>query len=300
MTSGNSGNSNNKGSGRVGRGTGMRTDRPFGAPLSLPLGIPLALLAVLLTACAGAPAPPPSDARPSPRPSAAPVAAVPSVGVLTSEGDHWCTASVVDSPQGNVIATAAHCVFFQEEDEQDGYEAGYFDGDLEFAPQYSGAAPGHYPYGKWRVTGIHVNTLWRDENEDRGDYAFLTVARDARGRTLQEVVGAAVPDWTSGPRRRVTVIGYPNEDHNPGNRPVSCTTRTRRDADEPYMVRMDCAGLWSGTSGSPWLADHGGPDRPGHLIGVLSGGDTDRESVAVLFDHRARDLYERAVRAGAT
>lgn len=39
-----------------------------------------------------------------------PVHPFPTVGVLTANGEHWCTASVVDSPKGNVVATAAHCV----------------------------------------------------------------------------------------------------------------------------------------------------------------------------------------------
>ncbi|WP_053924474.1 trypsin-like serine peptidase [Streptomyces chattanoogensis] len=241
------------------------------------------LLAAALSGCAARTPPP------EPR-------GLPFVGVLTSDNDHWCTASVVDSPRRNLIATAAHCVYFHKEDEKDGYEAGPFKGDLRFAPQFSGAAPGHYPYGTWKVTGIHVHTLWTKENDDRGDYAFLTVAPDKKGRRLQDVVGAAAPDWSSSPHRRVTVVGYPNEDHNPRNRPVSCTTRTRRDPDEPYMVRIECPGFWPGTSGGPWLADHRDAARPGRLMGVLSGGDTDRESVAVLFDRRARALYERAAR----
>ncbi|MFI9052573.1 trypsin-like serine peptidase [Streptomyces sp. NPDC053427] len=263
------------------------------APLRTCL-LALPLLATLLTGC-GAP-PPPAAGRPAP---------LPFVGVLTSDNDHWCTASVVDSPGRNLLATAAHCVYFHKEDAADGYEPGPFKGDLRFAPQFSGAGSGsgsgsrsaRYPYGTWKVTALHVNTPWRDDNDDQGDYAFLTVAPDKHGRRIQDVVGAAAPDWSSSPRRRVTVIGYPNEDHNPRNRPVSCTTRTRRDPDEPYMIRMECPGFWPGTSGGPWLAGHRDAARPGRLIGVLSGGDSDRESVAVLFDRRARALYERAVRS---
>ncbi|MET9292809.1 trypsin-like serine protease [Streptomyces sp. NPDC003077] len=252
-----------------------------------------------LTGCSSAS---PADATgtpsavPSAVPSATPFDGIPAVGALIRDGDHFCTASVVDSPRGNVLATAAHCVYTPEEEAEDGDEPGYIPGRLEFAPRSSGTGPGAYPYGKWKVTGIHVGDLWKRDNEDQGDYAFLTVEPNEDGRTVQEVVGAAVPDFSSGFRRHVTVIGYPNEDHNPDNRPVRCSTTTRRDDDEPYMLRIDCAGLWSGTSGSPWLADHHDPHRPGRLIGVLSGGDTDTESVAVRFDERAREVYERAVR----
>ncbi|WP_030066261.1 trypsin-like serine peptidase [Streptomyces natalensis] len=252
------------------------------------LATAFSLLAALLSGCA--------DAAPASPPKAAADGLLPFVGVLTSDNDHWCTASVIDSPSRNLLATAAHCVYFQKEDKADGYEPGPFKGDLRFAPGFSGAGSGRSPYGTWKVTALHVNSLWTKDNDDQGDYAFLTVAPDKHGRRIQDVVGAAAPDWSSSPRRRVTVVGYPNEDHNPRNRPTSCTTRTRRDPDEPYMIRMECPGFWPGTSGGPWLANHRDASRPGRLIGVLSGGNTDHESVAVLFDHRARTLYERAVR----
>ncbi|KIX78145.1 hypothetical protein SF23_08405, partial [Streptomyces sp. MBRL 10] len=43
-------------------------------------------------------------------PGERPTLPFPTVGVLMAGGEHWCTASVVDSPRGNVVATAAHCV----------------------------------------------------------------------------------------------------------------------------------------------------------------------------------------------
>ncbi|MFD7662344.1 trypsin-like serine peptidase [Streptomyces sp. NPDC059788] len=246
-----------------------------------------------------------SQAADPAQPAARSFEGLPFVGVLISEGEHYCTASVIDSPKGNMLATAAHCVHFREEDEDedtdedDEYEPGPITGDVQFAPRFSGAGEGTFPYGKWKVSGVHVPKAWRDEDDDRGDYAFLTVEPDAQGRTVQEVVGAATPDWSSDFRRHVTVVGYPNEAYNPGNRPITCTTDSRRDDDEPYMTRMRCGGFYDGTSGGPWLADHHDARRPGRLIGVLSGGDTDAESTAVLFDKGARELYERVARGAA-
>lgn len=45
---------------------------------------------------------------------------------------HFCTASVVDSPSGDVIATAAHCLSGNAK-------------DLEFVPMYH---DGQAPYGQ--------------------------------------------------------------------------------------------------------------------------------------------------------
>ncbi|MFI2236577.1 trypsin-like serine peptidase [Streptomyces chrestomyceticus] len=264
-------------------------------PASVALVTAAALTAlVTLTGCGGT-----SQAADPSQPSARPFEGLPFTGVLIADGEHYCTASVIDSPKGNMLATAAHCVHFQGEDASEGYEPGPITGDIEFAPRFSGAGEGTFPYGKWKVSGVHVPKAWTEEDDDRGDYAFLTVEPDAQGRSVQEVVGAATPEWSSGPRRHVTVVGYPNESYNPGNRPITCTTDTRRDDDEPYMVQMRCGGFYDGTSGGPWLADHHDARRPGRLIGVLSGGDTDAESTAVLFDKGARELYERVARGTA-
>ncbi|MFF8287873.1 trypsin-like serine peptidase [Streptomyces sp. NPDC016309] len=239
-------------------------------------------------AASGSPAPDRAKARagaPAPQRSAAPSAGLPSVGVLLDEDGHWCTASVVDSPRGNVVATAAHCVF------ADGSASSGF----SFAPGYRGTGAKRTPYGTWKVRTVQVADAWKaaGDDADAHDYAFLTLAPDGRGRQVQDVVGAARPDWASGPERRVTVVGYPNKEHNPADGPVSCTTDTRRDPDLSGSMLMECDGFFDGTSGSPWLA-------AGRLIGVLSGGETDTESTAVLFDARTRALFDRAVKAAAT
>jgi hypothetical protein len=85
---------------------------------------------------------------------------------------------------------------------------------------------------------------------------------------------------------------------------VSCTTRTSPAEGEPGMLYINCPGFWTGTSGSPWIADReaGGSGgtaggSPGRLIGVLSGGDTDADSTAARFDGRAWKLYGAAAAA---
>lgn len=235
-------------------------------------------------------------------PGERPVHPFPTVGVLMANGEHWCTASVVDSPKGNVVATAAHCVAPAGEDGSAGEVAhdGLAIGELAFAPAFSGEGTGSQPLGTWKVRSIHVDDRWTKWGEDTADFAFLTIAPDGDGRSVQEVVGGRAetpkPDWTSGYERDVTVVGYPESEHNPQNKPVSCTTQTRHDDDDPDMLYISCAGFWTGTSGSPWIADRGGSDRPGRLIGVLSGGDTDVDSTAALFDEHAKALYEQAAR----
>ncbi|GAA4900852.1 trypsin-like serine peptidase [Streptomyces coeruleoprunus] len=228
------------------------------------------------------------QAPPGPQRSAVPFGGLPAVGVLLDGDEHWCTASVVDSPKGNVVATAAHCVF----------EYGSAATDFTFAPAFRGPG-GQKPYGAWKVRAVQVDEAWKADADDAHDFAFLTLEPDSRGRQVQDVVGGLRAQWDSGPERRVTVVGYPNRDNNPEDRAVVCTTDTARDEGVKGSMRMECGGFFDGTSGSPWLADYRDAKRPGRMIAVLSGGETDTESTAVLFGRDARALYERAVAAGS-
>jgi secreted trypsin-like serine protease len=69
----------------------------------------------------------------------------PTVGALftrTATGQlahHFCTASVVSSPAGDLVITAAHCV------------SGLAASQVAFVPDYS---RGHRPYGGWQVSKI--------------------------------------------------------------------------------------------------------------------------------------------------
>ncbi len=71
-------------------------------------------------------------------------AGTPAVGALftTSSGrlgQHFCTASVVDSPDGDLAITAAHCVTG-------------ISGTIAFVPGYDN---GNKPYGVWTVTKVY-------------------------------------------------------------------------------------------------------------------------------------------------
>jgi hypothetical protein len=74
---------------------------------------------------------------------ATPFGGTPAVGALvTIDGPgklrtHFCSASVVDSPAGNLVITAAHCL------------ASRTPGRFAFAPGYD---HGGAPYGIWAVT----------------------------------------------------------------------------------------------------------------------------------------------------
>ncbi|MFG2137508.1 trypsin-like serine peptidase [Streptomyces sp. NPDC048650] len=250
-------------------------------------------------AAAIASAPGGTKPRPSPAPSAAATqgaptarhfAGIPSVGVLFSvDGDakaHHCTASVVHSPNHNLILTAGHC--------NPGSRAA-------FVPQYTAGADTQ-PYGVWAL-GETFEYADRGTTGDAADhdFAFATVQPDNRGRELESVTGGNTLSPTPGYRNQVTVIGYPSVRNDPQDRAVRCTTGTAR-LTGTRQLRMECGGFYGGTSGSPWLANYDERTRTGRIIGLIgglngggpSGPHSDRISYSPYFGADILTLYARA------
>jgi V8-like Glu-specific endopeptidase len=207
------------------------------------------------------------------RASAAPQAAV--GPLLNPRGAHHCTASVVTSPGGDLLVTAAHCVY-----DGRGSRSG-----LRFAPGYF---DGNAPYGIWQVADVFVDDQWAESPDPDDDVAFVSV-RPLHGRTIEELTGAHALGIGYGPVNRVRVTGYPSD----GDRPVSCTGFSR--PQSATQMRFECAGITGGTSGGPWITGDGS------VIGVIGGyqrgGDTASVSYSPRFGDRVKALYDTATNA---
>jgi V8-like Glu-specific endopeptidase len=196
---------------------------------------------------------------------------------------HFCTAAVVDSPAGNLLITAAHCV------------SGSRPGRLAFVPGYH---DGRAPYGVWLVTRVFVDSQWLRTENPGHDVAFLTVRRagSGAGPAIQQVTGGERlgTGWPS--RAWVQVIGYPSA----GRQPVTCRNRTR-----PLgrgQLEFTCAGYTDGTSGGPFLARVRAATGDGTVIGVIGGyeqgGDLAAVSYSPRFGRAVRALYRAAASSG--
>jgi V8-like Glu-specific endopeptidase len=193
-------------------------------------------------------------------------------------GTHYCTASVVDSPKGNMIVTAAHCLSGD-------------DGDKVFVPGYrDGAAP----HGAWRITRTFEDPAWVAGGDPDVDVAFALV-EPVSGRSVQQTLGANRLAVDEGFDHVVTVTGYPGAT----DLPITCSDLV--DRFSATQMRIDCTGYSDGTSGSPWLIPgQGGPTHDeGTVIGVIggfeTGGYTDDISYSSYFGDRVGDLYRQAV-----
>ncbi|MEV4440292.1 serine protease [Streptomyces sp. NPDC049577] len=233
----------------------------------------------------GAPAAAPSPALlgAGATPTAREVPASPAVGPLfyTGEGTpaHGCTASVVHSRRGDLIVTAAHCVYL-----------GGFRTDLAFVPGYrDGAAP----YGVWVPVSVDVAPQWVRGRDPDHDVAFLRVRSVERDEPIERVTGAERIRFDPQPTRPARALGYPNT----GERPLACENAT--DLYSPTQLRFPCTGLPNGTSGSPILTDVDAATGLGTVDGVLGGkdeGGDDETSYSSYFGAPVRALYERATR----
>ncbi|MFG1611689.1 trypsin-like serine peptidase [Nonomuraea wenchangensis] len=214
------------------------------------------------------------------------------------QGDS-CSASVVRSASGLLVATAAHCVYSVPE----GAERGRWHSHFAFVPAYDGRATDERqrePYGRWGgrrawKPGAYTGLAGGDWNSVY-DFALIEVGR--RERTLQDAVGGALtPLRSQGGWHTVIATGYPGvlgRKPYDGRDQLWCLARTQparaltavNAATVPAVIHaaVPAAGpagkletynchLSKGHSGGPFVVK-GTRD----LVGVLSAGTEDGEA----------------------
>lgn len=187
-------------------------------------------------------------------------------------GHHFCTGSVVDSPAGDLVVTAAHCV--------DGGTGG-----LRFAPGYH---DGRTPYGVWSLRGKTVAAGWTDGRNEDLDVAFLHV-EPRHGRRIQDVVGGYALGVDESTAALVRITGYPDA----ADAPITCADHIT--AYGGSQLRIYCTDYTDGTSGSPWVV--AGRTVMGVIGGFQQGGDTADVSYSPCFGAAVDALYRKAVAA---
>jgi V8-like Glu-specific endopeptidase len=206
---------------------------------------------------------------------------VPAIGALfftTGGKAHYCTASVVNSRHGDLVLTAAHCVYSKA----NGYVT-----NVEYVPEYHN---GHRPYGGWPVRTITVAAGWRESQDPDLDVAFLTVGPS--GTRIQDRTGGLTLGIARWYRETIEVIGYNDTDH----RPTRCRTKSFK--FRAGQMEFYCHGYWDGTSGGPWIAGYKARTGTGTVIGIIGGyqqgGDYEWASYSPYFGSRVRSLFRQA------
>lgn len=243
-----------------------------GASGQLPAGMSAAMLSLRQAAGLGPTAP--VQARD--------FSGTPAVGALftttgTGLGRHFCTASVIDSPHGNLVLTAAHCV------------TGKAAATMTFVPGYHA---GRAPYGVWAVTRVILDSRWISSAAPDDDIAFLVVRSPAH-RAVEDITGGERLGVGQPAGPMVQVVGYPDG----AGAPITCRNRAR--LFSASQLEFDCGGYADGTSGSPLLANVNPSTGLGTVISVIGGyeqgGYTADVSYATRFAANAAALYKVAI-----
>jgi V8-like Glu-specific endopeptidase len=215
--------------------------------------------------------------------SGQPFDGVAAVGALftTDHGklaSHFCTASVVHSPKGDLALTAAHCVT-------------NVSSPIVFVPGYH---DGKTPYGRWSVIRVYTDPAWQSGQDPDDDVAFLRLANEG-GVPIEDYTGAEQLQTGNPMRSLVQVIGYPDG----AGKPVRCTNWTK--TFSPTQLEFDCGGYPDGTSGGPFLTDVDPQTGQGTVMGVIGGyeqgGLTSSVSYAAVFGSYVAALYQTAASA---
>jgi V8-like Glu-specific endopeptidase len=214
-------------------------------------------------------------------PTAKTFGGVPTVGALfstTGGKGHFCTASVVDSPAGDLVITAAHCV----------YSKGGYATNVEYVPAYH---DGEHPYGAWVVRKITVASGWQQSQNPDLDVAFLAVG-PAGGARIQARTGGLTLGTGRGYTEAIEPVGYNNSD----DEPVRCLTHSFE--FQTGQLEFFCHDFQNGTSGGPWIAGFNPSMGTGTVIGVIGGyeqgGDYDWASYSSYFGSAVRSLFRQA------
>jgi V8-like Glu-specific endopeptidase len=212
-------------------------------------------------------------------PWAVPFTGSPTTGALfytTGGKNHFCTASVVDSTAGDMLLTAAHCVYWKT-----------FATNIEYVPGYH---DGKQPYGAWPVAKITVAHGWESSHDPDLDFAFLTTA-SMGGQQIQARTGGLTMGFTRWYGEKIEAIGHNDTDAEP----IRCATKSFR--FRTGQMEFYCHRFWTGTSGGPWIIGYNAKHGTGIVFGVIGGyelgGDYDWASYSAYFGSATRSLYQQ-------
>jgi V8-like Glu-specific endopeptidase len=205
--------------------------------------------------------------------------------------DYQCSGSVIDSPQGDIVLTAGHCVIDPE--------TGTVARQIVFVPGYR---EGGMPFGVFAASSFVTTPEWSStagtsDPDEAGDLAMLVLAPNTKtGQSVEATVGSLAIAFEQPREATYTQWGYPGESPYDGEILYSHTTPYAGGdpfypaAERPIKIASD---FTAGASGGPWtvgptgaptvlsLTDYYYENDPRHLYGAY-------------FGSAARKVYEAA------
>lgn len=169
------------------------------------------------------------------------------VFVTFPSGSGFCSATAVNSDNGSVVVSAAHCI----------YQAalgGWFT-SWNFVPAYK---DGDAPLGEWPAVSGFVATPWIEYETVRHDVGAAVVATNSVDQTLVEVSGGRGITWNVEEEQSFQSFGYPSRPPFSGERMISCVSafggNDRPPGPGPATLAMGCD-MTAGSSGGGWIVE---------------------------------------------
>ena len=166
--------------------------------------------------------------------------------------DASCSAGTVNTPKGDMVVTAAHCVYANFSYMQ----------DWIYVPAYYNGPTG---WGTWFASNMGVTSSWKFNANPYDDFAIVNVAPASNGRTLVQTAGANGLVTDQSYIQNVVIWGYPGS-YNDGLTPEYCTVTTFQSGP---LVGAPC-NLSQGASGGPWLTSYNAATGLGYEFGETS------------------------------
>lgn len=210
------------------------------------------------------------------------------------DGDRMgvCSASVVNSKSGNVVATAAHCLVDFENNMAPPKSVVFIPADRNNGQEQ--------PFGQWAAVQYLIPQYFIDNasvNPNGNvtgsgwtmDHAFL-VMEEQNGKSIQDVTGGMGIAFGV-PVEKLVQVGYPTAAPYDGTDEFFCSsTRWVQGWAAGYQHQCDMS---PGSSGGAWLAYYDNALGAGYVVAVNSTGDNVTAEGSIL-GQGALDLYQQA------
>lgn len=209
-------------------------------------------------------------------------------------GDTYvCSATVVNSKSGDIVATAGHCVAQTDGSGKLAQSVYFIPGDRDNGREA--------PYGTWAAVEMVVPQQFIDKartdasgqlTSDEGwnyDFAFLRM-EEKDGKSIQDETGAQGIAFGT-PVNYLTQIGYPSAPPFDGRDEYMCaSTSFKPNWQGGYAHRCD---MTQGASGGAWMSDYDAKTGTGYLTAVTSTVDGSGMANSPVLGQTALDLYNQ-------
>jgi V8-like Glu-specific endopeptidase len=201
---------------------------------------------------------------------------------FTRDGGNWvCSGTIVNTPAGNEVWTAGHCIH--------GGRGGTLASNWAFVPAYNGDAANPRPLGTWTATSLWTMTAWINDSNFAEDMGVAVMGTQG-GQHILRFGGQGL--WVNvSTNQFMNAFGYPQEAPFTGTRLKQCAAWSVQEFPTVWTqtIKITPCNFTGGASGGPWLINYDG--QWGLVNGINSRADRATWVASPYFDDTALTLY---------